>query len=90
LPGGRVLQATKKKIKMKTSSLPIIAFLAAIAAFVLLPMSAVAAGVTFSVTGMISVFAADYGRNLEPVRVTARVVPVEEARNTSVEFRAAA
>jgi hypothetical protein len=75
---------------MKTSSLPIIAFLAAIAAFVLLPMSAVAAGVTFSVTGMISVFAADYGRNLEPVRVTARVVPVEEARNTSVEFRAAA
>ena len=75
---------------MKTSSLPIIAFLAAIAAFVLLPMSAVAAGVTFSVTGMISVFAADYGKNLEPVRVPAKVVALEEARRPSAELRTAA
>jgi hypothetical protein len=75
---------------MKTTSLPIIAFLAAIAAFALLPMSAVAAGIALSVTGMISVFAADYGRNLQPVRITAQVVPLGEERNPSAELRTAA
>ena len=73
-----------------TSSLPIIAFLAAIAAFVLLPVSAVGAAIAFSATGMIAVFAADYGRNLEPLRAEAQVVALNEARRPSVEFRTAA
>jgi hypothetical protein len=75
---------------MKTNSLPIIAYLAAIAAFALLPVSAVTAAVAFSVTGMVSVFAADYGRSLEPLRVPARVVALDGARIPSVELRTAA
>jgi hypothetical protein len=39
---------------------------------------------------MISVFAADYGKNLEPVRVPAKVVALEEARRPSAELRTAA
>jgi|CZKI01.1.fsa_nt_gi hypothetical protein len=77
-------------MNMKTNSLPIIGYLAAIAAFALLPVSAVVAAIAFSVTGMISVFAADYGRNLEPVRVTAQVVALEDARLPSAELRTAA
>jgi len=75
---------------MKTNSLPLIAFLAVIAAFALLPVSAVAASVAFSVTGMLSVVTADYGRDLEPTRVSTPVVAFEAARKPSVEFRDAA
>ena len=72
---------------MKTQALPLIAFLAAIAAFVLLPISAVAASIALSVTGTISVLAADYGRTLEPLRPAAPVAPFPVADD---ECRAAA
>ncbi|HXQ81619.1 MAG TPA: hypothetical protein VN775_09920 [Opitutaceae bacterium] len=75
---------------MKTNSLPLIAFLVAIAAFALLPVSAVAASVAFSVTGMISVFTADYGRKLEPARVSTQVIAFDATRAPSAEFRDAA
>jgi len=72
---------------MKTQALPLIAFLAAIAAFILLPISAVAATIALSVTGTISVVAADYGRTVEPLRPAAPVVPFRAAE---AECRAAA
>jgi len=75
---------------MKTNSLPVIAFLAAIAAFVLLPVSAVAASIALSVTGMIAVFAADYGRTVEPLRIPAPVVPFRAPRAGVAECCAAA
>ena len=75
---------------MKTNILPVIAFLAAIAAFVLLPVSVVAASIALSVTGMVSVVAADYGRPVEPTRVTAPVVPANLSRVAPTEYRIAA
>jgi hypothetical protein len=56
---------------MKSITLPVTAFLAAIAAFVLLPVSAPAAAIAFTVTGVLSILVADYGRPIEQVRLTA-------------------
>jgi hypothetical protein len=75
---------------MKTHTLPLIAFLAALAAFVFLPVSATAASVALSVTGMISVLAADYGKDAKPLRVPAPVVPMDLSRMANPEDRAAA
>jgi hypothetical protein len=75
---------------MKTRILPIFAYLAIIAAFALLPVSAVAASVALSVTGMVSILAADYGRGMEPLRVPAPVVPFRPSRLASAEYRVAA
>ena len=75
---------------MKTNALPVIAFLAAIAASVLLPVSAVAASIALSVTGMIAVLAADYGKTVEPLRAPATVVPFRASHAGLAECRAAA
>jgi len=75
---------------MKTNILPVIAFLAVIAAFVLLPVSAVAASIGLSVTGMISVVAADYSRGMEPIRAQAPAVPFDVSRQAPTEYRVAA
>ena len=75
---------------MKTNLLPIVAFLATLLAFLLLPMTATAASIALSVTGMLSVFTADYGRVLEPVRVPAPVLPLRSPRAGLAECRAAA
>jgi hypothetical protein len=48
---------------MKTNILPLIAFLAAIAAVALVPVSAAAACGAFTVTGLLATLVADYGRN---------------------------
>lgn len=76
-------------MNMKTNLLTVIAFLAPVAAFALLPVSAVAACIALSTTGLISVFASDYGRNIEPLRSPTEVVAFNTAR-PSVEYRAAA
>jgi len=75
---------------MKTNVLPIIAFLAAIAAFIFLPVGAVAASIALSVTGMISVIAADYGRPVGPLVAPAPVVRVNLSRPALNEYRVAA
>jgi hypothetical protein len=75
---------------MKANALPIIAFLAAIAAFVFLPVSAVAASIAVSVTGIVSVLAGDYGRSIEPVRVGSRLIPFHAPCRPSAGLREAA
>jgi len=75
---------------MKTPILPVIAYLAAVAAVTLLPVSAAAASIALSVTGMLSILAADYGRNLEPPRGPAPVVPIGLSRPALSECRVAA
>ena len=57
------------------NSLPVIAFLAVLAALVLAPVSAVVAGLAVSVAGIVLVFAADYGRSVKPLRAEATIVP---------------
>ncbi|HXQ81618.1 MAG TPA: hypothetical protein VN775_09915 [Opitutaceae bacterium] len=75
---------------MNTRTLPVISFLAVIAAFVVLPVSAVAACIGLSVTGMISVLAADYGRGVEPLSVQEPVAPFAPSRLAHTEYRVAA
>jgi hypothetical protein len=75
---------------MKTNILPVIAFLAALAAFFLLPVSAVAASIALSVTGMVSVIAADYGRPAGALRAPAAVVPANLSRVALTGCRVAA
>jgi hypothetical protein len=60
---------------MKTRILPSIAYVGAVGAFLLFPFSAAAATVALSVTGLLSIFAADYSRSAEPVVAPAPAVP---------------
>jgi hypothetical protein len=60
---------------MKTNTLPIKALIAVIAAIVFLPVGPVAASIAFTMTGLSAMLASDYGRNLEPVRAQAGVIP---------------
>jgi hypothetical protein len=69
-------------MNMKSNTLTVLGFLAAIVAFVALPVSAPAAAVAFTATGVLSILVADYGRSIEPVRVTAEVVPFQSSRRT--------
>lgn len=70
----RVLWVTHP-IEMKTNLLPIKAFLASLGAIALFPFTAAAAAAVFTVTGIFAVLAADYGRTIEPLRVSAEIVP---------------
>lgn len=60
---------------MKTSTLPLKAFLAVLVAIIFLPVGATAAAIAFTATGLLSILTADYGRNLEPVRIPAEILP---------------
>jgi hypothetical protein len=53
---------------MKSNILPISAVLAAIVVAVLLPVSLAAAGIAATLTALVAILHADYGRNLEPLR----------------------
>ncbi len=64
---------------MKINALPVIALLAAVVAFVLLPFNATAACIAFTVIGTLSMLAGDYGRTLEPVRTHAPILPFSPA-----------
>jgi hypothetical protein len=67
--------ATDPTKNMNSNSLLISAFLSAIAAIALLPVSGTAAGLAFTATGILTVLFADYGRTLSPVRVPAPILP---------------
>jgi hypothetical protein len=75
---------------MKTSSLPIQALLAVIAAVAFLPVGPAAASIAFTLVGMLAVLLSDYGREIEPVRAQASVIPFHfAARNPANLDRAA-
>lgn len=67
---------------MKSTTLPVVAFLAAVAAFVLLPVSAAAAAIAFTLTGFLCILAADYGRTIEPLRPAAEISPFDPSCRT--------
>jgi hypothetical protein len=73
---------------MNTNSLTAIAFLAAIAAIAIVPMSAAAACIALTVTGLLSTMVADYGRAKRPSLVLAPVVTFTP-RNEAVVDEAA-
>jgi hypothetical protein len=59
---------------MKITTLPIKAFLAALAAIAFLPVGPGAASIAFTVTGLLAILLSDYGRAMEPVRNESNVV----------------
>ena len=75
---------------MKTHLLPTAAFLGFIAAPILLPVSAAAASIVLTVAGMLSIFVADYGRALEPVRAEAPAIPFPAPASARAALTAAA
>ena len=62
---------------MKSAVVTNLWILAMIAAFLAAPVSVKAAAVAFTVTGILAVVTADYGRDLKPVRAKAALVPFE-------------
>jgi hypothetical protein len=74
---------------MNNSTLPIKAFLAVLVAIICLPFGGAAAATAFTLTGILSVFLADYGRNLEPVRASAEMLPFGAAPRAEALRRAA-
>jgi hypothetical protein len=61
---------------MKTNILTISSALVALAA---LPFSTDAAGIIFVATGILAVFAADYGRSVKPLSGRAEIIPLDVA-----------
>lgn len=75
---------------MKSHFFTNLSILAMIAAFLVVPVSAKAAVIAFTVTGILAVMMADYGRDLKPVRDRARLVPFEGTGCGQAEFDEAA
>ncbi|HVU26061.1 MAG TPA: hypothetical protein VHE13_18155 [Opitutus sp.] len=74
---------------MKT--LPILAFLAALAAFVFAPITVELAGSLIFASGLACIFAADYSRQLTLVRARpAAVIPLEPAARAARRLELAA
>lgn len=75
---------------MNTNSLPTTALLAVIAAVALLPVGPAAASIALTAAGLLAILASDYGRNPEPLRARAGIVPFEfESRGSPGMDRAA-
>lgn len=64
---------------MNSNLLTISTLLAAVAAFVILPMNAAASGIAFTVVGVLAVFASDYGRGAKAFGPGAEIVPFDAA-----------
>jgi hypothetical protein len=75
---------------MKTTTLPIKAFLAALAAIAFLPVGPGAASIAFTVTGLLAILLSDYGREMEPVRINSNVVPFDFRGRKQDHFNQAA
>jgi hypothetical protein len=61
----------------------------ALTALVVLSASAAAAGILFVATGIVAVFVTDYGRTITPLRVRAKIIPLD-SNNSGQEFLRAA
>jgi hypothetical protein len=75
---------------MKNNILTIKALVAVIAAVLFIPVGVGAACFAFTAAGFLAVFAADYGRSLEPVQVEAEIVPFRgQVRPAATDLAAA-
>jgi hypothetical protein len=74
----------------RNSSLPILAFLAVLSAIILLPVGAAASSIALTVTGVVAILAADYGREISPLGLRASVVPFEASGRNSAGLKEAA
>ena len=75
---------------MKTNILSISSVLAASAALVLASAGVIAAGIAFTVAGVLAIFAMDYSRTISPVRLPAEIIPFNPSGRSVPEMSAAA
>jgi hypothetical protein len=75
---------------MKSNIFPVSTLLAAVVASVILPVSAPAAVLAFTVTGLLSVFVADYGRTIKPLSLPGEIIPLDSRGPTLAELSKAA
>jgi hypothetical protein len=75
---------------MKNTHLQNLALLGLISALLVLPVNAMAAEIAFSVTGLLAILFADYGRNMEPLKDPARSIPFSAPALPEPELRDAA
>jgi hypothetical protein len=74
----------------RNSSLPILAFLAVLSAIILLPVGAAASSIALTVTGVLAVLTADYGRETAPLGLPANVVAFGSPGRTPAGLKRAA
>jgi hypothetical protein len=72
------------------TSLPIKAFLAALAAIAFLPVGPGAASIAFTVTGLFAILLSDYGREAGSLQVASTVVPYDFSSRKMAHFDRAA
>lgn len=77
-------------MNIRTTLIQNAALLGLTASLLALPLGVAAAGITFALTGVLAVIIADYGRNIEPLRVPAQVVPIGEPGRPTSDYREAA
>jgi hypothetical protein len=75
---------------MNTHSLPVLSFLAVLAASIFLPVSAGAASIALTVTGVAAILASDYGRNRATIPYASNVIPVDFSRRPAASLSKAA
>jgi hypothetical protein len=75
---------------MKTGTLSSLAILVALAQFAAFVANPLAASIAVTVTGILAILLADYGRELRPLRVAARPVPFTVPDRTPAGLREAA
>jgi hypothetical protein len=69
-------------MNIRTTALHNFALMGLAASLLAVPFDATAVALTFALAGILAVFFADYGRNVEPLRVPAKIVPI--SRNESI------
>jgi hypothetical protein len=77
-------------MNIKSTSLPIQAFLAVLVATIFLPISASVSCIALTIAGVLAMLAADYGRELAPLRVPAPVIAFEHSGRAAEKLDVAA
>jgi hypothetical protein len=75
---------------MNNTTLPILSFLAALAAILVLPVSAPTSCIALTFTGVLAILASDYGREIRPIQARANVIPADFSARKAVQLGRAA
>jgi protein-S-isoprenylcysteine O-methyltransferase Ste14 len=78
------------QMNIRTTALHNFALMGLAASLLAVPFDATAVALTFALVGILAVFFADYGRNVEPLRVPAKVVPINQNESLRSDLPVAA
>jgi sorbitol-specific phosphotransferase system component IIC len=78
------------QMNIRITALHNFALMGLAASLLAVPFDATAVALTFALVGILAVFFADYGRNVEPLRVPAKVVPISRSESLRSDLPVAA